>query len=469
MHSTGNRVEYGGGNYYVGEFKEEEDLSIPHGRGVFTWMNGDVHDGTFVDGKIRQGVLKQLLQNGRSVEYSYSNFVRQENCQCVGKSTDVFRIYDLVEAVDPLANGHCEKLFISGDIYRGELANGEPNGKGTLTGVTGKYEGDFVDGRPHGKGICTYANGDVLDGNFVDGIADGRGVLTKPVGYNKHGHSKLQPQLKFLAMHSTGNRVEYGGGNYYVGEFKEEEDLSIPHGRGVFTWMNGDVHDGTFVDGKIRQGVLKQLLQNGRSVEYSYSNFVRQENCQCVGKSTDVFRIYDLVEAVDPLANGHCEKLFISGDIYRGELANGEPNGKGTLTGVTGKYEGDFVDGRPHGKGICTYANGDVLDGNFVDGIANGRGVLTKPDGCRYDGGFKDGMEHGFGEAWIEEGTLFSMSYTEGKANGKGHCTYFDGSRYDVEFKDDELISSTLVSFPVCVRVSVSSFLSSFRPHLILS
>jgi len=54
-------------------------------------------------------------------------------------------------------------------------------------------------------------------------------------------------------------------------------------------------------------------------------------------------------------------------------------------------YEGDLIDGVPHGKGTLTFSYGDVYEGDFVDGKFHGKGTLTLPDGTVYSGDFVEG------------------------------------------------------------------------------
>ena len=57
---------------------------------------------------------------------------------------------------------------------------------------------------------------------------------------------------------------------------------------------------------------------------------------------------------------------------YDGELANGEPNGKGVLTLQKLRYEGEFRDGKPNGIGTLT-AGSETVQGVWKDGCLQGR------------------------------------------------------------------------------------------------
>jgi len=55
---------------------------------------------------------------------------------------------------------------------------------------------------------------------------------------------------------------------------------------------------------------------------------------------------------------------------YVGEVKNGKPHGKGTLTypDKGGKYVGQWKNGKYHGEGILTFSDGEKQKGNFING-----------------------------------------------------------------------------------------------------
>ena len=60
--------------------------------------------------------------------------------------------------------------------------------------------------------------------------------------------------------------------------------------------------------------------------------------------------------------------------IYKGEIRNGLPNGKGTLILPDGKrHVGEFKDGKTHGQGTYTYSSGDKYVGEMENGVPNGQ------------------------------------------------------------------------------------------------
>lgn len=117
-------------------------------------------------------------------------------------------------------SGEGTYTFQNGDIYVGTFVNGLFNGKGIYTTESGDmYEGNFVEGQILGQGLATYANIpgiNTYEGFWADGMASGRGKLTFDLGDN------------------------------YEGQFERGRF----HGKGVMSYTNGDVYDGTYVEGK---------------------------------------------------------------------------------------------------------------------------------------------------------------------------------------------------------------------------
>ena len=107
------------------------------------------------------------------------------------------------------------------------------------------------------------------------------------------------------------------------------------------------------------------------------------------------------------------------GGTYKGEVANGEPNGQGTLTASDGStFVGEFKDGLPNGQGIFTFVNGGKYVGEDENDNFLGQGTYTfgvgEHSGDSYVGEWKDVRE------W--EGPAFDK-------NGKLTATYLVGVR----------------------------------------
>ena len=94
-------------------------------------------------------------------------------------------------------SGQHATLDINGHVYEGEFKYHKVYGRGVLTCADGRgtfaflsgdvYRGELRDGQPEGHGIMTYANGSVYDGEWRDGQPEDHGIMTYAdwIGYNK--------------------------------------------------------------------------------------------------------------------------------------------------------------------------------------------------------------------------------------------------------------------------------------------
>jgi hypothetical protein len=189
-----------------------------------------------------------------------------------------------------------------------------PNDTVSWTGACGS------DGRASGQGVEEWKNdGHVsrFEGEVRDGKAHGRGVYT------------------------------FANGDMYDGEFRDDKR----HGRGVFMWVNGDRYEGEFRDNRLE----------GRGI---FTN--------------------------------------TGGSRYDGEWRDGERNGVGVLTYADGgRYGGEWRNGEKHGRGVQIWPDGSHYTGEWRDDQRSGRGVQIWPNGSRYEGEWRAGRPDGFGLAWI--------------------------------------------------------------------
>jgi len=100
--------------------------------------------------------------------------------------------------------------------YSGEYASGERNGFGTMEYTSGdSYEGSWASNKRNGEGVYYYANGDIYSGTWESDAKNGPGTMNFADG------SQLV-------------------GEWYNGEISQ----------GQWTWADGTVYRGGFVNGK---------------------------------------------------------------------------------------------------------------------------------------------------------------------------------------------------------------------------
>lgn len=218
-----------------------------------------------------------------------------------------------------------------------------------------KYEGQFsfFGEKYSGFGTITFPNKDVWVGEFKENELEGSGK-------------------KMMS------------GNTYVGQFKK----SHLHGDGRIEFVNGDVYEGRFESGQLKQG--KKILVNGDFYEGDF-------DC---GQLNGYGRVllnqmkeYHVGEFKNDHLHGKGIKLSIlSGWQYEGTFKNGKLHGNGEAMRYGNTYKGNFYEGFLNGpEGKVIFANGDIHEGVFFQDVLEGEGKITKIDGTVIQGRFKEG------------------------------------------------------------------------------
>lgn len=107
-----------------------------------------------------------------------------------------------------------------------------------------------------------------------------------------------------------------------------------------------------------------------------------------------------------------------NGNLYKGEVHNDLPHGRGVLTAADGnrEWKGTFVYGRITGKTEFTNrSTGSTYTGDFVNDAPFGQGSETFKDGAKFVGSFENGKRNGFGTYTYADGTTWSGIYKDGK------------------------------------------------------
>jgi hypothetical protein len=118
-----------------------------------------------------------------------------------------------------------------------------------------------------------------------------------------------------------------------------------------------------------------------------------------------------------------------TGEIYQGEFAKGKANGPGILfvgdrskaaagTKVTATFKGGKV---AKGDGKIEFPNGDVWTGVVANGLPNGAGSLVCKNGAKYKGMMKNGFKNDKRAELIDEkGNSYVGGFKNDVKNGKG-------------------------------------------------
>jgi hypothetical protein len=125
---------------------------------------------------------------------------------------------------------------------------------------------------------------------------------------------------------------------------------------------------------------------------------------------------------------GEVTLRYPNGDVYKGPLTDGVPDGNGYFRFADGdQYEGDVRMDELTGTGEVLYANGDDYKGGFRKGKRDGFGVMTWVLGGRYEGGWKDGKPSGPGKIVYAGGTGREVAVQDGRDPGRAEVAPFDG------------------------------------------
>lgn len=181
----------------------------------------------------------------------------------------------------------------------------------------------------------------------------------------------------------------FTNGDVYIGKFKG----ILPHGNGKYTWSDGSVYEGDWIDGKMTgKGIL--IWPSGAKYEGEFSGnylhghgtFTKSNGCVYTGG----WRMN--------AHHGIGRKVYSNSDVYEGLWKEGIREGSGKFTWNDGSiYIGNWKKGKIDGRGIMKWFNGDVFDGCWLNGLRQGSGVYRFSDGGLYIGTWSKGLKDGKG------------------------------------------------------------------------
>ena len=110
---------------------------------------------------------------------------------------------------------------------------------------------------------------------------------------------------------------------------------------------------------------------------------------------------------------------------YRGQMSDGNPDGKGMYISPDGTvWDGFWINGKPTKRGTIKWKNGQVYDGEWNSYGPNGEGKMMYPDKRVYTGTFRNGERHGQGTLTMPNGESFKGEFVDDKISENG--TYYD-------------------------------------------
>ena len=128
-----------------------------------------------------------------------------------------------------------------------------------------------------------------------------------------------------------------------------------------------------------------------------------------------------------------------TGEIYEGEVHDGQRHGKGVCLFPDGTlYEGLWQQGREHGRGVLMKPDRSVIfTGEWVEGLMHGHGSYNFANGDRYTGDWREGLRHGKGEYSWSNGCKYEGEWRDNKRHGRGLFTWSEAQYYDGDWSND--------------------------------
>jgi len=342
-----------------------------------------------------------------------------------------------------------EVKFDDGSVYVGELTMGSVfHGKGMMKWNSGadegnSYDGDWVHNRMQGHGTYRWRDGSMYEGDWANGVCEGKGRHTCPDGSSYDGDWRAGK------MHGQGKRKWGSNSGGMAGcEYEGQWDSGVVHGTGTFVWPNGNEYVGQWDHGK-RHGQGKMVFRaSGPLQGDEYSGTWAQDKITGTGNYSwangDVFE----GAFVDGLKHGQGKLVCGSKSAhphakYEGSFASNVFTGYGIfIFGPSDSYEGQWEAGQHSGHGIRFWPNGHQYSGMWKNGNPNGHGTYVWEEGTVYDGDWEDGLPNGQGrKIWGTrecEGNMFVGDWVKGTMHGKGVYTWRDGSRYEGEWDSNQ-------------------------------
>lgn len=402
---------------YLGEFRMYNGM--PRGKDV-VMLDDDV--GVFYKGPVIDGVPNTKPgEQGISVELDGSVYIGEwEEGEATGRGTlfDSFENIFVGEFTHGQFEGEGKELLSSGLVLEGDFAVVEfggqdisqlhGDGKLIFPAEGYSFDGKWKYGKRNGSGIEKYADGFVCVGEWQEDFFH-NGIIRYDDGTIEEGDFSHDYELEGdgFRVFPNGVRIKnLDGGIWKDGSLQGEglvtfaEDMELkefrgqfkdtaPSGKGILTFKNGTVQEGTMKDG-------------------SFTGKVR---------------------------------VYVPGSFeYEGELAPAE-----MLDDDSSFLKGSL---EPQGYGKIVFNNGTIYDGQWAAGVPNGEGELFYPEKFHYIGAFKNGKFHGDGKlVSLDTKYSFEGTFKNGKKHGKGKEVLSNNVVLEGTFEADDAISIKSINF----------------------
>ena len=218
----------------------------------------------------------------------------------------------------------------------------------------------------------------------------------------------------------------------YIGEWNNDNKR---HGRGVFIGNNGDVYEGSWVEGE-KHGQGRQAWADGHVYEGEWKNQLRHGFGKLTGTGGDVYTGEYCMNKQQGF--GYYQWApSASSQFYVGEWANGQTNGIGAYFWRDGSiYAGYRKNHKKHGKAVMYWPDGRMYYGDFATDLMNGKGCMCWPNGEMYAGEWREGKRWGKGKQTASE-SYYAGKWSEDKKHGAGTESINGSKECEVRYRED--------------------------------
>ncbi|XP_058755814.1 phosphatidylinositol 4-phosphate 5-kinase 6-like [Vicia villosa] len=186
-------------------------------------------------------------------------------------------------------------------------------------------------------------------------------------------------------------------------------------GRGIVKWASGEVLEGCWSNGLLRSGVYR--LANGDVYTGDFKGSIFHEKGESAWSNDEI--IYE-GDWVNGKMTGKGLAIWPSGTNYERKVSKNYSHGNGTYTWKDGSiYFGNWKNSKIDGKGVMKWANGDVFEGCWSKGLRHGSGVYRFAKGDVCNGNFKSKFLHGKGKYTCSNGTIYKGYWDDGTMTEK--------------------------------------------------
>eukprot|EP00574_Skeletonema_japonicum_P005950 CAMPEP_0201715396 /NCGR_PEP_ID=MMETSP0593-20130828/1595_1 /ASSEMBLY_ACC=CAM_ASM_000672 /TAXON_ID=267983 /ORGANISM="Skeletonema japonicum, Strain CCMP2506" /LENGTH=618 /DNA_ID=CAMNT_0048204893 /DNA_START=1 /DNA_END=1854 /DNA_ORIENTATION=+ len=417
-HGRGKMI-YDNGAVFTGAFASDKF----HGKGHYSWLDGDNQDGTWKEGQ-RHG--PSIFRSANTGEVQYS-------------------IYEKGDIVG-------EGIFWSADRKTAlKLTNGKKDGPMSLEEANKMIKDKFGFPLPPAVDMTlsplvkvqvkSSAQPGILRRLFPQNGQLGEGGKRM---FKDNGEWGLYDGLLDANGRRQGiGKMKYDSGNSYEGPFLNDKY----HGdNGVYKWADSDEYIGQWKDGE-RNGLGIYHMSAGTTSYSIYDNGnATGEGVEWSGDRKSAYQLVNGERVMEILPEDGesfakttfklavpepyyastsvgAKKSGLLGRFFKSKDTN--PEGKPMFkdNGEWGTYEGDPLDdsGDRQGTGKMTYASGNVYEGPFLNNKYHGeKGTYKWADGDEFHGLWRNGERHGFGIFTKAEGDVSYAIYDKGETKGEG-------------------------------------------------